>query len=655
MTPTDRGSGSSKIAALFEKLLFSAEDNLYMEERGARIGLMIPQYGDFHYLPQTESYMSRLRDRIRGRSNVAVSPDGSEIVAPSTIDMDKVNDRLLEVSDESIYTEGSLVYSAVSSPDQPDTPEDVSERMFYESLVEDGGRPLYPIHLLDDVARDPGAHQDMLRPWLLRHNAEPPEWEVFRAQSVAWKHFRRWQLYNRHEGPLIGMDKNNDETYQHFVHRFRRDTSSYTKATKQLLAKYNFDGEFQLHHDRTEQDKLTTWIEYLAFMCAFDDLCTLRIERSRGIYNESWRTLLETKVLRPHETREYVHETESAALRDGERARAYEAVKSAEAMLSTVQQLASELLGDESESEDDLDRAREALEMQTAVAQYNLATAKEWLTSIERRDRLVTAFRRVSRAYLGSKRDKEIHSSRLQWAFDQFPLVRAEMGEPAVPEIRPSERGTKRGRDQENADTQDRGAKRQRGNTPQAQSSLDRDVRSASQPTDSKRTAPKRTRGNTANDTPAPEPSIDGSLAPLSHTNSPHRDRRHLARSVTSKAGKPDGENTKVVVELKAGPASKKATKPKATKPVNDPPLRKTNTKKAAQSSTVPAAKKAKKSVSDGPLPKANTRANTTKAAQSSTVQPAPRRSARIAANAGNQTQSREDSHCPAPRKANRT
>ena len=67
----------------------------------------------------------------------------------------------------------------------------------YNTLVSEGGRPVYPISLLEEVSQNPGKHHEMLQPWLNYPNTSPTEWEVFRNQRRSWREFRQWQKYNR--------------------------------------------------------------------------------------------------------------------------------------------------------------------------------------------------------------------------------------------------------------------------------------------------------------------------------------------------------------------------------------------------------------------------------------------------------------------------
>jgi hypothetical protein len=47
----------------------------------------------------------------------------------------------------------------------PASPPENYETRSYHELISDGGRPSYPISLLDDVANNPGAYREILLPW----------------------------------------------------------------------------------------------------------------------------------------------------------------------------------------------------------------------------------------------------------------------------------------------------------------------------------------------------------------------------------------------------------------------------------------------------------------------------------------------------------
>jgi len=58
-------------------------------------------------------------------------------------------------------------------------------------LVNDGGRPCYPIALLQEFSENPGEYPGLSQPWL-RHG-----WEVFDIQLDHWHRFLQWQQLNR--------------------------------------------------------------------------------------------------------------------------------------------------------------------------------------------------------------------------------------------------------------------------------------------------------------------------------------------------------------------------------------------------------------------------------------------------------------------------
>lgn len=67
------------------------------------------------------------------------------------------------------------------------------ERGHYYALVNDGGRPCYPIALLKEVSENPREYRELLRPWQgVYPDASVPRWEVFDRQLSRWEDFRVW-------------------------------------------------------------------------------------------------------------------------------------------------------------------------------------------------------------------------------------------------------------------------------------------------------------------------------------------------------------------------------------------------------------------------------------------------------------------------------
>ena len=78
-----------------------------------------------------------------------------------------------------------------------------------------------------------------------------------------------------------------------------------------------------------QQDKLTTWIEYLGYECWVSETYTRFQQRKQPTYNEAWKKLVDSNVLGPFETEEHVCDITSSFQRQHEEEQAQEAVESA--------------------------------------------------------------------------------------------------------------------------------------------------------------------------------------------------------------------------------------------------------------------------------------------------------------------------------------
>lgn len=249
-----------------------------------------------------------------------------------------------------------------------------------------------------------------------------------------------------------------DKAYNTFVWYFRRGSPNYTEAAKKLLAEYDFSRPFQLQDDPKQQDKLTTWIEYLGYACAVHYRYPRVVEKLQPDYDKAWKTLVDSEVLRPFETEEYVCDIVSAFQCQSEEDQAQKAVKSAEAVLLAVQKT----------SHDPRD-SRLAPPARLQMAQSRLDAAKESLQLITRRNDLTTDFKRAARNYLIAKEDADRHSAKLRWILEQVPLVEAELRESDAAKGGPhTGRGTKRrlGHDQDDEITNDRRPEKRRRSGP---------------------------------------------------------------------------------------------------------------------------------------------------------------------------------------------
>ncbi|KAK4137335.1 hypothetical protein BT67DRAFT_453680 [Trichocladium antarcticum] len=398
-----------------------AELDRYLEEQrleGGCGGATAVRVQDPENLP--ESFIHRLRDRAQRADATQCRP----------VDLDQVTARLLQASADRTSSQSPPPRFRRESSERTLTPPPAEEyeREYYNQLVNAGGRPLYPIHLLEQVFKDPAAYQDMLRPWLYYPAATPPGREVFERQLSDWKDFRRWQGQNRREGPPRYADRETthfldaDRAYDVFFWYFWRNSSSYTEALRDLLARYDFTRSFQLHQDPTCQDELTTWIEYLGFACAVHYRLTRRTEKLQPGYDKAWKALVDSKVLRPFETEEYLDNIDSAYGRDADRDRALDAVQEAQLALNAVMGQA------------DIGPKGRQPALSLSAAQSKLDAARLSLESIEKRSKLIHVFDMAGRNYMMTKEDVQRRSVIVQWIKEQVTVIESELKTPNMAE-----------------------------------------------------------------------------------------------------------------------------------------------------------------------------------------------------------------------------
>ncbi|KAI0541774.1 hypothetical protein GGR58DRAFT_386548 [Xylaria digitata] len=256
----------------------------YLEERRAQCGITVVDVEDPENLP--ESFIQRLRDRA--------NQPLSELALSRAVDLDEVNSRLLEFSAESRPPSrlGPLFPSIadyLSESARTATPREEHDKMqavhFHNKLVLDGGRPAYSIDTLDDVVRNPEAYREALQPWQSYPRAKSLNFHVFREQWEDWENFRRWQKYNRKERRPHYPTRNS--ALNLFIQDFRRKYSTHTKAVGALLTLYNFARPFRLHDDPEQQDRLSTWIEYLGYACSLHYYYASQVKRRQPEFDKA--------------------------------------------------------------------------------------------------------------------------------------------------------------------------------------------------------------------------------------------------------------------------------------------------------------------------------------------------------------------------------
>ncbi|KJZ70540.1 hypothetical protein HIM_10084 [Hirsutella minnesotensis 3608] len=425
----------------------------YLEQNRQPDGTRAVVVDDWENIP--DDLLQRLRDRARKSSETV----GALSVS---VDPDQLAARLLQSSaDQGSPRPRPRIVER--SPTPPSRSNEEYEAELYMDLVAEGGRPLYPISLIGQVSKDAEQYREMLRPWLMCQDSDfPPNWtDIFLRQLGRWRDFRKWQLDNRRrpdkgdeysayvemmtrlyhrDGAIYLLDELRAdpdvlrpewksglplrELQRRTVRELHGEYSflEYAEAMKRRLAQYNFTRPFQLMEDPTQQDTLTTWIEYLGFECWWHDHYVRLAESQQSKFNESWKRLVDSGVLRPRETPESIRKDESSWARVREEEHTEKALKSAKSaaersLLPTVKFMKDPTAPNLPE------HARKKL---LATALETLNAAKKSLRMIRDRNERITDFIRGTWDYVGAKRDAKRQKCVIQWVLDQVPLIEAE-------------------------------------------------------------------------------------------------------------------------------------------------------------------------------------------------------------------------------------
>ncbi|KAI9155798.1 hypothetical protein HJFPF1_08387 [Paramyrothecium foliicola] len=351
----------------------------YLTENGRQVNVRDPNN-------LTESFIERLRRLVTDSSH------------SFPVDLEQVSARLSGFVDveRSPPSEGSRTPG--STPLRSGTVSPLSEegvylqdldyeKRFYNQLVKHGARPWYPIELLESVSRRPEDHVAILRYWQGAVGANPKEWRVFGLQYQRWKKFNKWRAMKR-------------KKYDGCI-------STYTGWALELLERhsYTLSTDVNFKHDPSQQEQLTTLVEYLTYeYAAYDEY--QKSERS-VLYKKHWGELVKTGVLRSHETEEFIWSPESAAERVTEQRIAEKALKSAQLDVKCKRKSASES-----------PRRRRAYR--------KLTKAQAEFDSIKTRNDNIQAFKRATQNYKDAKSNVERHTLLLQWIQDQIHQIEIE-------------------------------------------------------------------------------------------------------------------------------------------------------------------------------------------------------------------------------------
>jgi hypothetical protein len=276
----------------------------------------------------------------------------------------------------------------------------------YNTLVNEGGRPSHPVSLGRDILENPGEYREILSFWNRRSN----NWEVFGPQLGEWQDFRKYQQRNREEGRFL----------------------TYINAVKRSFARHGFTRPFELDENLERQDKLMTWIEFLDYEYWKQDKDMKFVKRLQPEYDAAWKALVDSQVLRPFETEEFICNIKSTFQRASEEEWAEKAVESAKSAMVLAQIAIT-------------DPRRAHLSQQRLVAaQSQLNAAIKLLESIKQRNDLIDEFFKktqlpqitsdggLKRSYQSFKDNAERRSILLRWILQQIPLIELELNKTKV-------------------------------------------------------------------------------------------------------------------------------------------------------------------------------------------------------------------------------
>ncbi|KAF4416017.1 ankyrin 2,3/unc44 [Fusarium austroafricanum] len=282
----------------------------------------------------------------------------------------------------------------------------------YHELINNGGRPLYPIGLIPDVYRDPHNYAEMLWPWQEYLTSVSPS-DIFQRQLQSWREFRSGKA-------IIAV--------QDYPPRPRAERLAEIEADPSCL-KSGWDVQQSLHERQRRLYRehgcrgLTTWTEYLNYEYWSLDKYTSDIERLELEHDKLWQELVDEKVLRPHETKEFVRTIASPMERANEMERAQKIVKREESKAKRIYVL----------TQKDLRRLNIPQAKRISMLNHGakkLLAAKRWLEQIRNRNHRITQFIKATFDYDEAKRDAARRRILVQWVLDQVSLIDAEVNPP---------------------------------------------------------------------------------------------------------------------------------------------------------------------------------------------------------------------------------
>jgi hypothetical protein len=333
-------------------------------------------------------------DRLPDISNVVRPVDKSD----SYIDMLKLWTSHLQSNTNAGRTSSKTQLNCIDSLNKERINDIKNEKAFYDLLVNAGGRPWYSRTLIDRVVTNPGNYDELLQYWRYDSNGSSKEqWRVFERQLERWTLFRRYQ--NR--------VRRNSDAFREYLARCTRRLHKQSSLTA-----------LHMKQDTKDQDALSQWLEYLCFELSESKRYSW-YKRYHKTYENAWKTIVDSKVLHPHESRSLVETVQYASLHDDERSSLRQAVEAAssEVLLAERDSLNPSLKGPKAQ--------RKLFE-----AQAKLDSAIEAFDRLQHRVDTIRKYRDTTSAYREARAGAQRHQMLLRWVQQQIPLIEKDLGLP---------------------------------------------------------------------------------------------------------------------------------------------------------------------------------------------------------------------------------
>lgn len=215
-----------------------------------------------------------------------------------------------------------------------------------------------------------------------------------------WKQFHKYQWKHQEEGRFF----------------------TYIDTVKCSLVRHKFMQSFKLSENSEQQNKLTTWIEFLDFEYWFYDKDMRVIKCLQPQYDEAWKKLVNLQVLRPSEIKKFICSIDSAFQHASEREWAEKAVKATKLAVTSAQNAIT--------NSQRFTLSEKKAEQRLGFAQFRLNAAVKSLKSIKWWNDLIYEFYKKTqlsqitndgkwkRSYQSTKKDTECCSILLWWILE---------------------------------------------------------------------------------------------------------------------------------------------------------------------------------------------------------------------------------------------